>query len=342
MRRTSRPSGCSAWRPRRSRSRPWIRPRTIRPLPRRCAPRWRRWVWPRTRSIRRRRTRRPAAVRCPGRSRRLSTSSFTAALAPAAAIDVVFAPGDIQGKVHAFSRLLTKPDGPAVISCSWGGFESAYRDQDVTAMESLFAEAAARDVTLCFASGDRGDGSATYGGPSGRPEVFYPGSSPYVVGCGGTTLDPGGSKEEISWSEPMGKSLLASGGGLSSRFERPAWQGEELPQGGGRWVPDVAAKADLRGGYRIVVGGVEASMGGTSAASPLWGALVALCNQALAAAGHGPVGYLTPHLYPIPAGATRDITEGSNGSYAAGKGWDAVTGWGSPEGEALLEVLLGG
>lgn len=267
---------------------------------------------------------------------------LTGALAPAAALDVVFASGDIQGKVHAFSRLLTKPSGPSVISCSWGGFESAYRDQDVAAMESLFTEAAARDVALCFASGDRGDGSSTYGGPSDQPEVFYPGSSPYVVGCGGTTLDADGGGDEVSWAEPMGKSLLASGGGLSSRFDRPHWQGKELPDGSGRWVPDVAAKADLRGGYRIVAGGVEASMGGTSAASPLWGALIALCNQALAAAGHGSVGYLTPHLYPIPGGATRDITQGSNGAYAAGKGWDAVTGWGSPDGEELLRFLLGG
>jgi kumamolisin len=267
---------------------------------------------------------------------------LSGALAPGAALDVVFAPGDIQGKVHAFSRLLTRPGGPAVITCSWGGFESAYRDQDVAAMESLFTEAAARDVTLCFASGDRGDGTGAYGGPGPAPEVFYPGASPQVLGCGGTTFDPAAPATEISWEEAMGKSLLASGGGFSSRFARPGWQGGELPEGDHRWLPDVAAKANLHGGYRIVVGGVRAAMGGTSAASPLWGALLARCNQALRRAGHGPVGYLTPHLYPAPPGATRDITTGSNGTYSAGKGWDACTGWGSPDGESLLAFLLGG
>lgn len=267
---------------------------------------------------------------------------LSGALAPAAALDVVFAPGDIQGKAHAFSRLLARPDGPAVISCSWGGFESAYRDQDVTAMESLFTEAAARDVTLCFASGDRGDGTAAYGGPGATPEVFYPGSSPWVVGCGGTRFDPAGGSPEVVWNEALGSARLASGGGASARFDRPSWQGAELPAGGRRWLPDVAAKADLHGGYRIVAGATRAAMGGTSAAAPLWGALVALCNQALRRAGRGPVGYLTPHLYPAPSGATRDVTAGSNGTYSAGAGWDACTGWGSPDGEALLAFLLGG
>jgi kumamolisin len=267
---------------------------------------------------------------------------LSGALAPGAALDVVFAPGDIQGKVHAFSRLLTDPRGPAVISCSWGGFESAYRDQDVAAMESLFAEAAARDVTLCFASGDRGDGTSVFGGPGPTPEVFYPGSSPGVVACGGTTVGPDEAGAEISWEEALGTARLASGGGLSARFARPAWQGAELPAGAGRWLPDVAAKANLHGGYRIVAGGLRAAMGGTSAASPLWGALLARCNQALRRAGHGPVGYLTPHLYPAPAGATRDVTRGTNGTYSAGAGWDACTGWGSPDGERLLAFLSGG
>lgn len=264
------------------------------------------------------------------------------ALAPGAALDVVFAPGDIQGKVHAFSRLLTAPQGPAVIGCSWGGFESAYRDQDVAAMESLFTEAAARDVTLCFASGDRGDGTSVFGGTGPTPEAFYPGSSPHVLSCGGTTFDPTDAGGEVSWEEALGTARLASGGGASARFARPAWQGPELPAGERRWLPDVAAKANLHGGYRIVAGGLRAAMGGTSAAAPLWGALVARCNEALRRAGHGPVGYLTPHLYPAPAAATRDVTRGGNGTYSAGPGWDACTGWGSPDGEDLLALLLDG
>jgi kumamolisin len=35
----------------------------------------------------------------------------------------------------------------------------------------------------------------------------------------------------------------------------------------------------------------------------------------------------------------RDITSGNNGAYSAGPGWDACTGLGVPDGEALLERL---
>jgi kumamolisin len=267
------------------------------------------------------------------------------ALAPGAELQVVFAPPTLHGKVHAFSRLLAARPRPAVISASWAGFESAYRDQDVRAMESLFVEAAAKDVTLCFASGDGGDGTATFGGPSDAPAVFYPPSSPHVLACGGTTLAAGGGRETV-WAETLAGHALGSGGGVSGRFARPDWQDAapvpRRPRGGqGRGVPDVAAKADIRGGYRIVVGDEEVGMGGTSAATPLWASLLVRINQALRRAGHPPAGYLTPLLYRNDiGGALRDIVAGDNGTYHAGKGWDACTGWGSPRGRALLEALL--
>jgi len=87
------------------------------------------------------------------------------------------------------------------------------------------------------------------------------------------------------------------------------------------------------------VDGQNLVIGGTSAVAPLWAGLLALINQSL---GH-PVGFLHPMLYGSLAGkgVFNDITQGNNGAYAAGPGWDACTGWGSPRGAALLQALKG-
>jgi kumamolisin len=81
-------------------------------------------------------------------------------------------------------------------------------------------------------------------------------------------------------------------------------------------------------------------IGGTSAVAPLWAGLISRLAQSTGK----PFGLIQPQLY---AGVTtgtaapgfRDITSGSNGSYAAGPGWDACTGLGSPEGSTLLTAL---
>ena len=75
-------------------------------------------------------------------------------------------------------------------------------------------------------------------------------------------------------------------------------------------------------------------IGGTSAVSPLWAGLTALVNQATGQ----PAGALHDVLYRH-TDALRDITSGDNGHYAAGPGWDACTGWGSPVGTAVLELI---
>ena len=103
-------------------------------------------------------------------------------------------------------------------------------------------------------------------------------------------------------------------------------------------------------GYYIVVDGQSGVSGGTSAATPLWAALIARINENLA--GGKPVGYLSPLLYKAVPGGTatlgsvgcNDITSGNNytaavGGYSARTGYDAATGWGSPNGTALLAAL---
>jgi kumamolisin len=111
----------------------------------------------------------------------------------------------------------------------------------------------------------------------------------------------------------------------------------------GRGTPDVAANASSRTGYLIEADDTVMSMGGTSAATPLWAGLLACLNDALGRR----VGYLTPLLYTGDAlgrGALRDITVGNNQmagrqGYKARRGWDACTGLGSPHGTKLLRWL---
>lgn len=251
---------------------------------------------------------------------------------------VYFAPGTAHGQYHAFTSAVHSPENPSVISCSFGSCENGLPPAYLHAIDRALRLAALKGVTVCFSSGDNGDDAQ-----NGKPRVHFPASSPYVLACGGTHLDPAKkSGWETVWEEP-GMPSLKSGGGVSEFFPEPAWQStaqvKKKTKRSGRGVPDVAAKADLKTGYGIVVGGNYFPMGGTSAAAPLWAALVALLNQRLGAR----VGYLTPLLYARRLrGATRDIRRGSSGRfYRAAPGWDPCTGWGSPKGTRLLAALQG-
>jgi len=110
----------------------------------------------------------------------------------------------------------------------------------------------------------------------------------------------------------------------------------------GRGVPDVAGNADPVTGYAVRVDGVNTVIGGTSAVAPLWAGLTALMNQSLGKSA----GFLNPYLYtPQGVSALNDITQGNNdaggdvGGYSAGPGWDACTGFGSPNGVAVLNAV---
>ena len=81
------------------------------------------------------------------------------------------------------------------------------------------------------------------------------------------------------------------------------------------------------------VDGRDMVFGGTSAVAPLWAALIARINAQL---GRN-AGFINPKLYAH--GVLRDITQGNNGAYKAGPGWDACTGLGSPDGAKVLAAL---
>ncbi len=263
----------------------------------------------------------------------------TGAIAPDATLVVYFAPNTDAGFLDAITTAIhDATHKPSVLSISWGGAESTYTAQSLTAFDQAFQDAAALGVTVCIAAGDNGSSDGT-----GANAVDFPASSPHVLACGGTSLRASGDKiiAETVWND--GSQGGAGGGGISTAFPTvPAWQAglsAALTGGGatklnGRGVPDVAGDADPETGYQVRVDGSDTVIGGTSAVAPLWAGLIARLNAARGA----PVGFINPALYGA-AGSFNDITAGNNGTYAAAAGWDACTGLGSPKGAALSSLM---
>jgi kumamolisin len=264
------------------------------------------------------------------------------ALAPKSTVKVYFAPNSDQGFVDAVSTAVHATPTPAVVSISWGQSEDQWTAQARTALDQVFADAAALGVTVCAASGDNGSQDAE---TDGQQHVDFPASSQFVLGCGGTHLTAanGAAQSETVWNNGQGNG--ATGGGVSDLFPVPSWQtGAGVPArvggGTGRGVPDVAGDADPNTGYNVRVDGTATVVGGTSAVAPLWSALVARIAQAVGK----PLGLLQPVLYKSAAPGRvatgfRDVSQGNNGAYDAGPGWDACTGLGVPKGSELLTLF---
>jgi kumamolisin len=260
------------------------------------------------------------------------------AVAPGAKIAVYFAPNTSQGFQDALTTAIhDTTNAPSVISISWGGAESTWTAQAMTAFDSAAQDAAVLGVTICAASGDNGSSD---GITDGANHVDFPASSPHILACGGTSLHSanGAITSETVWND--GAQGGAGGGGYSNQFPLPDWQASakiKPPSGLGRGVPDVSGDADPETGYKVLVDGESLVIGGTSAVAPLWSGLIALINESLGK----PLGLLQPALYGLTKAPAifHDITSGSNGAYSAGPGWDAASGLGSPSGQNLLKAL---
>jgi kumamolisin len=246
-------------------------------------------------------------------------------IAPGAHMVVYFAPNTDQGFYKAISTAIhDKVHKPSVISISWGGPESSWTAQTLDAFNAAFNDAALLGISVCAAAGDNGSSD---GASDNANHVDFPASSPWVLACGGTRLTP---NAETVWND--GTDGGATGGGISAHFATPTYQ--SALKISGRGVPDVAGNADPETGYLVRVDGSEGVIGGTSAVAPLWAGLIALLNEQL---GRN-VGWLHPKLY-TQQHTLRDITTGNNGAYQAQIGWDACTGLGSPNGQAILDAL---
>ena len=198
---------------------------------------------------------------------------------------------------------------------------------------------------------------------SGDDGVYYSGIAQWaddtnITLVGGTTLTMAGTggaySSETVWNwYSTGQGTAGSGGGISfNNIAIPSWQtGISMTTNQGstalRNVPDVALTAD---GILVVAVGGNYSVGGTSAAAPLWAGFTALINQQAASLGESAVGFLNPAIYALGKSASyplafHDITTGNNTNssvgtkYFAAPGYDLCTGWGTPNGQNLINLL---
>ena len=245
-------------------------------------------------------------------------------------------------------------------SDSFATTEQAFNSSaSVVGLDKLYAMAAADGVTVLFASGDSGVANTNkQGAPYPSTTVNYPSSSPNVLSVGGTeiTIPPGTNitsyQSESVWNDAYG----TGGGGFSSIFPITPFQ-KTLVHANylgktARGLPDVSYNAAVISSVLIyesfdpVNGAGWVPIGGTSAATPQWAAVVATINQS-----DGAQGFIVPKLYALAnnptdyAKAFHDITSGNNGSagitgYGALTGWDAASGLGTPNVSGLITALM--
>lgn len=256
----------------------------------------------------------------------------TGAVAPDAKIVVYFAPNTDKGFLDAVTTAIHDArNKPSVVSISWGSAEKNWTPQSLNNFNEAFKTASLLGVTICCAAGDQGSSDSE---TDGNVHADFPASSPYVLACGGTSLQANGNTivSETVWHD---SNTSATGGGVSDFFPLPDYQkNANIPLSvstkfKGRGLPDVAADADPNTGYNVRVDGENFVIGGTSAVAPLMAGLIALVNEK----NKSSAGFINPKLYASP-NLCRDITKGDNittttkKGYKASKGWDACTGWG--------------
>jgi kumamolisin len=254
---------------------------------------------------------------------------------------VYFAPNTSAGFFQGINAAIHDTvNRPSILSISWGGPERTWTKLEMFAITEAFRAAALMGISVFVAAGDSGSSDGVSGT---SPHVDFPASSTWATACGGTSLYVGESAApEKVWNNG---NAGGTGGGISAVFPVPSYQAgilfqsRPLPR---RGLPDVAGCADPNTGYKVRVDGVEGVYGGTSAVAPLWSALTALLNESTGTS----LGFLNPLLYRTNLKSTlKDITIGDNdttrqlGIYPAGVGWDPCTGFGSPNGPAILAAL---
>jgi kumamolisin len=220
------------------------------------------------------------------------------------------------------------------LSTSWGWSVKEFATDD-----PLLKEMAAQGQSFLTASGDYSSLQAS--GP-------WPEEDANLTAVGGTDLVTKGAGG--AWSAETGWSGSAGGPSLDTAIKIESYQLPFITAANKgsktlRNVPDIAAIANNF--YICADGKCDGGWAGTSFASPIWTGFVALANQQAAAAGRPPVGFLNPTLYALAGGSgyaadLHDIVKGTSGKYSAGPVYDLVTGLGSPEGAALINLLAGG
>jgi subtilase family serine protease len=286
------------------------------------------------------------------------------------------------------AALGSKGHHPDAISISLGNCEAdllgqiAYRET----MGEIFAVADGSGISVLVAAGDQGSTACERIIEEQKTALPLlsasdPASSPYVTAVGGTNIEltkQNQIKQETVWNDtPL---TFWGGGGMWSILSTPRpWYQEGLlaKAGNGRLVPDVAGLADLYPGYAIYCTAAECAnpelaeggwetVGGTSAATPLYAGGVLIADGYQEAHGAPPIGFLNPLLYEVgrenkkgkgPGNVLYDVVHGNNdlgiltaadagggkplGCCSANVGYDTASGWGSLEMNGLAQVATG-
>ncbi|KAH9823548.1 tripeptidyl peptidase [Melampsora americana] len=250
---------------------------------------------------------------------------------------------------------LSNSEIPQVISTSYGDSEQTVPLSYARKVCHGFAQLGARGVSVIFSSGDDGvgkNGRCISNDGSDRQQFIpiFPASCPYVTAVGATeNYEP---EVAVSVGGPGG---FVSGGGFSNYFPRLDWQKTAVKDyfvslgskhSGlynltGRGYPDVSAQGAK---YVIAWQGRFVKVGGTSASAPTFASVISLLNDYSLSRGGRPLGYLNPWLYSVGFRGLKDITSGSSSGcdtdgFAARKGWDPVTGLGTPSFKKLKTLL---
>jgi len=270
---------------------------------------------------------------------------------------------DFCGDLKRWSTRILADDAPLVHSVSYGIQGVVWHQLgcfpwSIADIDANFAKLAANGKTIIFASGDSGSGHTNGLFPWSRGALYpsWPASSPWVTAVGATRF-----VDQQPGQKEMAVDQFGSGGGFSKMFDAfPAQKAavktyldsatglppQSMFPAGGRATPDVSALGE---GYEVIFDGKLYPVGGTSASAPAFAAMISLLNEARLQAGKSPMGYLNPFLYQHPEAFT-DVTQGTNAisrggktvpfGYTAAKGWDPVTGLGTPLFSKLLTLAL--
>ncbi|WPH02942.1 alkaline serine protease AorO [Acrodontium crateriforme] len=273
-------------------------------------------------------------------------------------------------------RMCGKYKPANVISISYGEQEDDLPTNYQQRQCSEIMKLGMQGVTVVLASGDSGvaarstdDGNSD--GCLGTGQVFspdFPASCPYVLGVGATLLTG-----DVSKDEEVAVTRFPSGGGFSNIYPTPDYQkdavtgyisqyttgyksynfttptnnptpaqyGDGIFNNGGRGYPDVSAVGD---NVVVITNGMPTLIGGTSASAPVVASILNRINEERIAAGKSTIGFVNPTLYKNPS-AFHDITVGSNAGcgtngFSVSPGWDPITGLGTPNYPALLDVFM--
>jgi tripeptidyl-peptidase-1 len=250
---------------------------------------------------------------------------------------------------------------PQVHSISYGGYEDT-SNNDMSVFNTEVQKVGLQGVSVMVATGD--DGVANFAASTNASYCGYypsfPATSPYVTAVGATQGPENGTAEIVCSSITGGG--ITSGGGFSDVFAQPSYQTSQVaayfanvataPVSGynqsGRGIPDVSAMGNS---YVVAIGGQFYLESGTSASTPVFAGMITMINDARLAAGKSVLGFLNQALYSLDASVWNDIVTGDNRctantsiccpqGFSASKGWDPVSGLGTPKYQSLKTALL--